>query len=303
MSSSGPPGPPPAGWYVDPLDAGFWRWWDGTAWTTELRPQQEAPPPARWEPIDPRFVSYSDSVGSGERPNTPWVWILAASPYLTLAVAGVLQAAGLALFQQQLGPIGAALVLVPLAIIPAWILAGLDARALRRRGLPRASILWMLLLPPLAYFLARRTRLRTVGLRSTGPQILFGVLFGIYGVMTIAAVVLVLVLFGSIIGLGGSPFQPGAYGIGIVVEQQHRAGVLDGQGEPDPGEVGDLLAADLGITTASGVIDCYPSESIIARGSTFPCSVLRFDDPLTATRLDVTITGTGAVSYTETAAN
>lgn len=24
---------PPAGWYVDPKDPHFWRWWDGTNWT------------------------------------------------------------------------------------------------------------------------------------------------------------------------------------------------------------------------------------------------------------------------------
>ncbi|MBI3216965.1 MAG: DUF2510 domain-containing protein [Mycobacterium sp.] len=24
---------PPAGWYVDPGDPRYWRWWDGTNWT------------------------------------------------------------------------------------------------------------------------------------------------------------------------------------------------------------------------------------------------------------------------------
>lgn len=26
---------PPAGWYVDPGDPRYWRWWDGTNWTSE----------------------------------------------------------------------------------------------------------------------------------------------------------------------------------------------------------------------------------------------------------------------------
>lgn len=28
---------PPAGWYVDPGDPRYWRWWDGTNWAVDTR--------------------------------------------------------------------------------------------------------------------------------------------------------------------------------------------------------------------------------------------------------------------------
>ena len=27
---------PPAGWHVDPHNSRYWRWWDGTAWTSHI---------------------------------------------------------------------------------------------------------------------------------------------------------------------------------------------------------------------------------------------------------------------------
>jgi hypothetical protein len=29
--------PAPAGWYPDPADVNFLRWWDGSVWTTHLQ--------------------------------------------------------------------------------------------------------------------------------------------------------------------------------------------------------------------------------------------------------------------------
>lgn len=30
---------PVAGWYVDPGDTRYWRWWDGANWTTDTQPR------------------------------------------------------------------------------------------------------------------------------------------------------------------------------------------------------------------------------------------------------------------------
>ncbi|WP_062309974.1 DUF2510 domain-containing protein [Demequina rhizosphaerae] len=38
---------PVAGWYVDPLDAGVLRYWDGAAWTAHARPVEDEPEPER----------------------------------------------------------------------------------------------------------------------------------------------------------------------------------------------------------------------------------------------------------------
>ncbi|MDN4475738.1 DUF2510 domain-containing protein [Demequina sp. SYSU T00192] len=40
-------GLPVAGWYVDPLDAGVLRYWDGAAWTAHARPVEDEPEPER----------------------------------------------------------------------------------------------------------------------------------------------------------------------------------------------------------------------------------------------------------------
>ncbi|WP_082104889.1 DUF2510 domain-containing protein [Demequina maris] len=40
-------GLPAAGWYVDPLDAGVLRYWNGAAWTAHARPVEVEPEPAR----------------------------------------------------------------------------------------------------------------------------------------------------------------------------------------------------------------------------------------------------------------
>ncbi len=39
-------GTPPAGWYNDPSAPEQQRWWDGTRWTSSIRPLHDAPPPA-----------------------------------------------------------------------------------------------------------------------------------------------------------------------------------------------------------------------------------------------------------------
>lgn len=40
-----------AGWYHDPSDSGSWRWWDGEAWTSHVRPKEQTSPIAIAYPV------------------------------------------------------------------------------------------------------------------------------------------------------------------------------------------------------------------------------------------------------------
>jgi hypothetical protein len=219
---------PPAGWYPDPLDEGSLRWWDGAAWTAEVRAQEaeaapaptpltagevgtpgtdvqddaaaapepsviepepepaasRSPSPSReWPPIDHRHVTYSEPVDTtsldGEHADTTWIWLLAFAPYLMAVVAGLAQAFGIRpLMDLGLEPLTAGIATLATGLLVPWILGGLDVGALRRRGFQPPSILWMLLLPPIAYFVARGRRLRKQGARSRGPVIAFWIVIG-----------------------------------------------------------------------------------------------------------------------------
>jgi hypothetical protein len=81
MLSSGGGGSPP-GWYPDPGGSPALRWWNGTAWTSELS-APAAPLSA------PRAGPFSSGLGpdiaqAGERRKLPWAkvatWVLAAQP-------------------------------------------------------------------------------------------------------------------------------------------------------------------------------------------------------------------------------
>jgi hypothetical protein len=96
---------------------------------------------------------------------TRWSSLLVAFPFIyPLAVGmvvGLAYAGGLSANVMALGIIGAVVAIA--ALIPAWVFADNDRRELVARGYePAPSIAWMLLLPPVAYLLARR---RVVGPR------------------------------------------------------------------------------------------------------------------------------------------
>lgn len=129
-----------------------------------------------------------------ESATTPWLWLLAFSLYIWGAVAGLLQGFVLPILLQsgmdvatlQLVGYGALLV----GLLPVWVFAGLDIRTLGRRDLPTPSILWMVLLPPIGYFVARAAKLKPLGLTARGPQIALGVVTGLAVLALIAGVAL-----------------------------------------------------------------------------------------------------------------
>ena len=46
-----------AGWYADPQDPRYLRYWDGVAWTDQRAPLPQAPPPPPAGPVAPRSAS------------------------------------------------------------------------------------------------------------------------------------------------------------------------------------------------------------------------------------------------------
>ena len=114
--------------------------------------------------------------------STRWVWLLAFGLYLWGIPVGIVNGVALVVIpeaERQLHNVTLVmLVAAVLALVPLWVFAELDIRALRARLLPAPSILWMLLLPPIGYFLARRHALRGTGAPWLGPQIALGVIVG-----------------------------------------------------------------------------------------------------------------------------
>lgn len=80
-----PPLSPPSGWYPDPSDARFWRWWSGAEWTQYTFPVQPVQAPKR--PRAPRkwlgrfggWILVAGSAGI-------WLWIIGFS-FLIFAIA------------------------------------------------------------------------------------------------------------------------------------------------------------------------------------------------------------------------
>lgn len=135
-------------------------------------------------------------------PQTPGIWLLAAMPLMTLGFALALST----LFGVVQGTTGATLsmpniVFSVASVVASWVFAGLDIKALGERGYRAPKIWWMLLLPPLAYFIARGKAVRREGQRAWPPELLYflSVLAGF--LIVAAAVVMLLSVMGGIPGL------------------------------------------------------------------------------------------------------
>lgn len=105
-------------------------------------------------------------------PNTPAIWVLALLPALQLPLQ--LVSLFVALPAQTADPQSTASAIVTLVVAAVAIgivvrLVISDATSLRQRNLPAASPWWVLLIPPLAYFIARRAALKRAGVISNAP--------------------------------------------------------------------------------------------------------------------------------------
>jgi hypothetical protein len=125
----------------------------------------------------PRYMVDWNDIGS---PNTGGVWLLAFMPLLIPALGF---GAGLAMRFAGLTDLnamrGVLIALVALIYISLWTAAGLDIRALRERGYRPPKIWWMLLVPPLAYLIARGKAVRRESRRAWPPELVYVLLFAI----------------------------------------------------------------------------------------------------------------------------
>ena len=139
MSAQGTPSIP-AGWYPDPENPAQGRFWDGTAWTSDLHQPGQAFPaaPALKAP-------------EGTTPNTPWVWLIVLPPVLVyipllflpwsvfatidpFRPMSIIQAEfALLLSPAYLVSIGLSALIYALGVVFAY----LDVRELTRRGVPK----------------------------------------------------------------------------------------------------------------------------------------------------------------------
>jgi len=347
LSSITPTATVPAGWFDDPTSAAQWRWWDGYQWTAhvsakaapaaEVVTPEAAAVPATAEPVSTyrpfANASYGNTGYTGAlsnygtpvpmpmvgSPNTLGIWLMAFLPAMMLVLVGVTSfLTGLARL-----PYNFPVQVFYLAIlIPAWVFAGLDIYSLRRRGYRPASILWMLLLPPLFYLIFRGRVVRRAGQKAWPPELAYFLcVVGVYALNATLSVVL-------LSGLGATGTQnpyanPNAYPNSGTVQNgtQNPPAVDPNQGTPPaayatPFSGPDYLigtvnpSGDVSAPTFNLIDDAFEHNNTslsqiscsggVAIGSTSSCTVEDFAD--NTVPISVTISSTGEVSLDLTGA-
>jgi uncharacterized membrane protein YqaE (UPF0057 family) len=157
---------PAAGWYPDPAGTPRTRWWDGTRWTenysaptaeaaatpwsTPAGTAGQAPTvvggaPSAYPGMQPYGAAPALKAPEGTSPSTPFIWVLALLPLVTIIqsivqlvtidelVAAALADSGVSYTPLDLVTTGVSLLLAAAVVV----LAFFDARALAARGVPR----------------------------------------------------------------------------------------------------------------------------------------------------------------------
>ena len=164
MSQSVSPSAPVPGWYPDTGGSGRLRWWDGTQWTDHFAPTAVQGQPVR--------------APEGTNPNTPWIWIFAFVPLLSLAelpfllsfysrIFGAVENDPTGVVAAEFAPDsgyfaiqGLSLLIVAIFIV----LAVFDYRTLKARGVPNPFHWGWTFLGGLVYIIGRSVVVR----RRTG---------------------------------------------------------------------------------------------------------------------------------------
>jgi hypothetical protein len=113
----------------------------------------------------PAYVRDWQDLGS---PQTAGIWLLAALPLMSIPIALAMSIA-FAIGGLPFGNVAASGVVLGLC----WVFGYFDMRSLAARGYHRPSIWWMLLLPPLFYFIARGRSVRRENMRAWPPELLY----------------------------------------------------------------------------------------------------------------------------------
>ena len=145
--------------------------------------------PARAERVAPaERPARAARAERGASATTAWIWLLVFSPLIYGILVGALQQYVFPYFADQAQDtqllVGIGTLVLPLVLL--WVFAELDGRTLRKRGFEAPSVLWMLLLPPIAYFVRRWALLKRSGARSFAPAL---ALFIVYALIVAAVVV------------------------------------------------------------------------------------------------------------------
>lgn len=154
----------PAGWYPDPTDASWQRWWDGIGWTEHAVPAASASPQPQ-APVQPGAPAYAQTaypqapaaptapLRTDIQTNTVWIWLVVLLPLVTLPTIFLFDWRGYlesSLDMSSLGsanpmgpPVGMTLATLGLSAL-GYVVAGigilfawLDWRELKRRGIQK----------------------------------------------------------------------------------------------------------------------------------------------------------------------
>ncbi len=133
------------------------------AQSPDVVPYEAFGQPSRVSEYRPMQTSFAPRVVQYGSPNTGWIWVVSLILVINLAAQQIGALTGIS--STRFGALALAL-----GVITVLIVAALRDRAvLAQRNLPRASGWWLLLLPPIAYLIARRRVLRRVGIIANAP--------------------------------------------------------------------------------------------------------------------------------------
>jgi Protein of unknown function (DUF2510) len=198
VTNSGTPNTP-AGWYPDPEGLQRQRWWDGQRWTTDVAPLAAAQPYTGARP--------QQTAPAGTDWNTPWIWLMLVLPLLPMIPLLFLDwSSFLALdpdtldtdLESQLAIYTSPAYLA--SLIGGWlawalavVLAYLDFKTLRDRGVPAPFHWAWAILSPYVYGIGRGV----VTNRRTGKGI---VVMWVTIALLVLGIVLGFVIAGIVIG-------------------------------------------------------------------------------------------------------